>query len=141
MDISDAMFQKRLAFLADIFTYLNELNWKLQVANIRVLLQDNICAFIANLKLWKANIQAGQKVAAFPTMNKLSCTNGVNSIIQSEAIGHFSLIKEFYCYFPCVKQNTPVMALQGTLSEFLLKIYQMNTMKRKGKAYKKSFWT
>ena len=72
-DISDAMFQKKLPFLTNIFTHLNELNRKLQGAGANVLLlRDNISAFIAKLKLWKANIQAGQKVAAFPTMNKLS---------------------------------------------------------------------
>ena len=79
-NISNAMFQKRLAFLADIFTHLNELNRKLQGAGANILLlRDNISAFIAKLKLWKANIQTGQKAAAFPTMNKLSSTNGVNN--------------------------------------------------------------
>ena len=92
---------------------MNELNRKLQGAGANImLLRGNISAFIAKLKLWKANTQAGQKVAAFPTMNKLSFTNGVNSIIQSEAIDHFnSLIEEFYRYFSYVKQDTPMMAL------------------------------
>ena len=108
-DISDAMFQKRLTFLADTFTHLNELNRKLQGAGAKILLlRDNLFAFIAKLKLWK--------VAAFPTMNKLSCTNGVNIVIQSEAIDHFNcLIEEFYHYFPCVEQDTPVMALTRNL--------------------------
>ena len=81
-DISDVICQKGLAFFADIFTHLNELNCKLEGSSTNILLlRDNISAFIAKLKLWKAKIQSGQKATAFPTMNTLSCTNNVNSMI------------------------------------------------------------
>jgi len=34
-------------------------------------------------------------------MNKMNETNGINSIVQSEAVDHFnSLIEEFHHYFP-----------------------------------------
>jgi len=71
-------------------------------------------------------------------MNKMGETNGINSIIQSEDVDHFnSLIEEFHCYFPRVEHNTPMMQ-QGTLPEFMLKIFQMNQMKMK--VFNKSFW-
>ena len=72
-DISDEILQKRLAFLADIFTHSNELNRKLQGAGANISLpRDNIFAFITKLQLWKAKIQFGQKVTAFSSMNTLS---------------------------------------------------------------------
>jgi len=46
-------------------------------------------------------------------MSKMSETNGINSIIQSEAANqHFnSLIEEFHRYFPGVEHDTSIMAL------------------------------
>jgi len=65
------------------------------------------------LKLWKIKIQSGQRVAVFPRMSKMSETNGINNIIQSEAADqHFnSLIEEFHRYFPGVEHDTPILAL------------------------------
>jgi len=112
-DIADVMFQNRLAFLADIFSHLNELNRNLLGVGASMLgLQDKIAAFIAKLKLWKTKIQFGQRVVVFPMMNKMNETNGINSIVQSDAVDHFnSLIEEFYRYFPGVEHDTPMMAL------------------------------
>jgi len=92
------MFQNRLAFLADIFFHFNELNCNLQGVGANILeLRDKIAAFIAKLKLWKTKIQSGQRVAVFPMMNKMNETNGIISIVQSEAVDHFnSLIEEFH---------------------------------------------
>jgi len=65
-----------------------------------------------NLNNWKTKIQSGQRVAVFPMMNKMNETNGINSIVQSEAVDHFnSLIEEFHRYFPGVEHDTPMMAL------------------------------
>ena len=61
-DISDAIFQKRLAFLADMFTHLNELNRKLQGAGANtLLLRDNISAFIAKLNSGKQKYNLARK--------------------------------------------------------------------------------
>jgi len=112
-DIAAVMFQNRLAFLADIFFHLNELNRNLQGVGAKILgLQDKIAAFFAKPKLWETKIQPGQRVAVFPMMNKMSETNGINSIIQSESVDHFnSLLEEFRRYFPGVEHDTPMVAL------------------------------
>ena len=61
-NISDAMFQIRLAFLADMFSHLNILNLKLQGVDINILgLRDKIAAFIAKLKLWKTKCNLDRK--------------------------------------------------------------------------------
>ena len=110
-NISDAMFQIRLAYLADMFSHLNSLNLKLQVVDENILgLRDKIAAVIAKLKLWKTKMQSRQKVESFPMMSKLSETNSSNTIIQDEAVEHLnSLIKEFHRYFPDVECDTPLM--------------------------------
>jgi len=47
-NISDVIFQNRLAFLADTYSHLNELNRKLQDVGANILgLRDKIAAFIA----------------------------------------------------------------------------------------------
>jgi len=44
-------------------------------------------------------------------MNKMSETNGINRITQSEVVDHFnSLIEELHRNFPGVEHDTPVMA-------------------------------
>ena len=110
-NFSDAMFQIRLAYLADLFSHLNSLNLKLQGVDVNILgLRDKIAAFIAKLKLWKTKMQSGQKVESFPMMSKLSETNSSNTIIQDEAVEHLnSLIKELHRYFPDVECDTPLM--------------------------------
>jgi len=61
-NISNVMFQNRLAFLADICSHLNELNRKLQDVGANTLgLRDKIAVFIAKLKLWKTKIQSGRE--------------------------------------------------------------------------------
>ena len=110
--ISDLKFQNRLAFLADMFCHLNELNRKLQGVDSNLLGQrDKIAAFIAKLELWKKKVQTGRSRVAFPTLEKMSETNGISEVVQSDAVDHISrLIKEFHRYFPGFEHNTPVMA-------------------------------
>ena len=69
--ISDLKFQNRLAFLADMFFHLNELNRKLQGVDSNLLGQrDKIAAFIAKLELWKKKVQTGQSGVAFSNVRK-----------------------------------------------------------------------
>ena len=68
------------------------------------------------LELWKKKIQTDRSGVAFPTLEKMSETNGISDIAQSEAVDHISsLIKEFHHYFPNFKHNTPVLAFTRNL--------------------------
>lgn len=111
--ITDNIFQKRLAYLADIFGHLNELNRKLQGVGSNIIVQrDKIAAFIAKLELWKGKIQSGHSVAAFPTLHKMIGMNSICFVIQGDVVEHFDkLISEFHRYFPSIEADTPVMAL------------------------------
>ena len=71
MVISNLKFPNRLAFLADMFCHLNELNCKLPGVDSNLLGQrDKITAFIAKLELWKKKVQTGRSGVAFPTLEK-----------------------------------------------------------------------
>ena len=76
-------------------------------------------------------MQSGQRVAVHPMMNKMSETNGISSITQSEVVDHFnSLIEEFHRCF--------LRVLSPCWTRHLLKIFRMNEIKMK--VFKKSFW-
>ena len=109
--ISDLKFQNRLVFLADMFRHLNELNRKLQDVDSNLRGQrDKIAAFIAKLELWKKKVQTDRRGVALSTLQKMSETNGISDVVQSEVVDHNSkLIKEFHHYFPGFEHNTPVM--------------------------------
>ena len=111
--ITDSIFQKRLAYLADIFGHLNELNRKLQGMDSNIIVQrDKIAAFIAKLELWKGKIQSGGSVASFPTLHKMFGMTGISSVIQSDVVEHLDkLTCEFHRYFPSIEDDTPTMAL------------------------------
>ena len=111
--ITDSIFQKRLAYLADIFNHLNELNRKLQGMDSSIIVQrDKIAAFIAKLELWEGKIQSGRSVAAFPTSHKIIGMNNICSVIQSDVVEHFDkLTCEFHRYFPSIEADIPIMAL------------------------------
>ena len=111
--ITDSIFQKRLAYLADIFGHLNELNCKLQGMDSNIIVQrDKIAAFIAKLELWKGKIQSGGSVASFPTLHKMFGMTGISSVIQSDVVEHLDkLTCEFHWYFPSIEDDTPTMAL------------------------------
>ena len=111
--ITDSIFQKRLAYLADIFGHLNELNRKLQGMDSNIIVQrDKIAAFIAKLELWKGKIQSGGNVASFPTLHKMFGMTGISSVIQSDVVEHLDkLTCEFHRYFPSIEDDTPTMAL------------------------------
>ena len=111
--ITDSIFQKRLAYLADIFGHLNELNRKLQGMDSNIIVQRHkIAAFVAKLELWKGKIQSGRSVAAFPTLHKMIGMNNNCSVIQSDVVEHFDkLTCEFHRYFPSIEADTPAMAL------------------------------
>ena len=120
--IIDSIFQKRLAYLADVFGDLNELNRKLQGMDPNIIVQrDKIASFIAKLELWKGKIQSGRSVAAFPTLHKMIGMNDICSVIQSDVVEHFDkLTYEFYRYFSSIEADTPTMALTRNPFRFLV---------------------
>ena len=109
--VSDEKFQCRLAFLADMFSYLNELNCKLQGADSDIIgHRDKVNAFLSKLELWRGKFETGRSATAFPTLARISKTaGGVSDVLKNEAVIHLNrLLDEFHRYFPDFKDNNRV---------------------------------
>ena len=110
--VADETFQCRLAFLADIFSHLNELNCKLQGADSDIIgHRDKVNAFVSKLELWRGKFETGRSATAFPTLARISKTaGGVSDVLKNEAVIHLNrLLDEFQRYFPDFKDNNPTI--------------------------------
>jgi hypothetical protein len=94
-------FEFSIAYLADIFGLLNELNRKLQGQNKNVLTCcDNINAFKAKLRLWKSRMSR-QNTVSFPLLHSLLADESIPNNLMKSIMEHLtSLIDEFQKYFP-----------------------------------------
>ena len=110
--VSDETFQCRLAFLADMFSHLNELSCKLQGADSDIIgHRDKMNAFVSKLELWRGKFETGRSATAFPTLLRISKTAcGVSDVLKNEAVIHLNrLLDEFQRYFPDFKDNNPTI--------------------------------
>ena len=122
--VSDEAFQCRLAFLADMFSHLNELNRKLQVAGSDIIgHRDKANAFVSKLELWRGKFETGRSATAFPTLARITETaGGISDVLKNEAIIHLNrLLDEFQHYFPDFKSDNPKMEFTRIPSAFFLK--------------------
>ncbi|XP_076069775.1 protein FAM200C-like [Oratosquilla oratoria] len=110
--VSDEVFQCRLAFLADMFSHLNELNRKLQGVDSDIIgHRDKVNAFVSKLELWRGKFETGRSATVFPTLARISETaSGVSDVLKNEVIIHLNrLLDEFQHYFPDFKSDNPMM--------------------------------
>ncbi|XP_042224418.1 protein ZBED8-like, partial [Homarus americanus] len=94
----DETWNKRVAYLADIFDQLNKLNLKLQGRETHVLLfQDNLRAFISKQQNWRQIVNFGN-IAMFEKLcGVMDESEGeLDQFLKDEIAGHLkSLEKEF----------------------------------------------
>ncbi|KAG0725645.1 General transcription factor II-I repeat domain-containing protein 2 [Chionoecetes opilio] len=97
---SNPQWLARLALLTDITTHLNDLNVKLQGKNILVTdLYSHITAFEVKLRLWEAQLAAGQfmhfpRIAACaPDDVDLNTCVGVVTSLREEFASHFTGVR------------------------------------------------
>ena len=110
--VSDETFQCRLAFLADIFSHLNELSCKLQGADSDIIgHRDKVNTFVSKLELRRGKFETGRSTTAFPTLARISKTvGGVSAVLKNEAVIHLNrLLDEFQRYLPDFKDNNPTI--------------------------------
>lgn len=117
----DPYFVVQLAYLVDIFGYLNELNLKLQgsgneklegVNNVFVF-EDKLRAFLCKIDLWISKIEK-KNYQPFQTMKHLADNPDYSSVtdkVQENMLCHLSTLKsEFSRYFPEYSSSeTPVI--------------------------------
>ncbi|XP_068229403.1 protein FAM200A-like [Palaemon carinicauda] len=99
----DEAWNKRVAYLADIFDKLNKLNLKLQGRETHVLLfQDSLQAFVSKLQNWRRKTNLGN-IAMFEKLCGVMDESHIqlDQFLKDEIIEHLqSLEKEVKCYFP-----------------------------------------
>ncbi|KAM9320399.1 zinc finger BED domain-containing protein 5-like [Gastrophryne carolinensis] len=93
---SDAWCAK-LAYLADIFQYLNELNTRMQGQNENLLTStDKMTAFCLKVQLWQQHVQRGN-LEMFPLTEKL---HDDNTAALCEVIGrHLKILEEKLSFY------------------------------------------
>ncbi|XP_076065336.1 zinc finger BED domain-containing protein 5-like [Oratosquilla oratoria] len=104
----DEAWNKRVAYLADIFDQLNKLNLKLQGSETHALLfQDSLRAFVSKLQNWRRKTNLGniimfEKLCGMMDESQLQ----LDQFLKDEITGHFqSLKKGVECYFPELSQE------------------------------------
>ena len=100
--LNDKNWCKQLAYLADIFGHLNELNLKLQGTELNLItFKDTLRGFIAKLQNWRRKVDLGN-IAIFENVSDLH-GSGIDPAeqLKSEISHHLhALEEELNCYFP-----------------------------------------
>ena len=105
-------FVSRLAYLADIFEALNELNRKLQGRDTYIISHtDNINAFISKIKLWSRKIIDGN-TCSLHRLTDVLCNEPFPTELQRDIKEHLDCLgKEFTKYFPGINTEDALIAM------------------------------
>ena len=105
-------FVSHLAYLADIFEALNELNRKLQGRDTNIISHsDNINAFISKIKLWSGKIRDGN-TCSFHRLTDVLCNEPICAELQRDIMEHLDCLgEEFNKYFPGVNTGDALFGM------------------------------
>ena len=99
----DDVWLSKLAYLADVFRFLNELNISLQGATVDIFqVSDKINSAVRKLQLRLVDIEKNN-LAAFPLLCEFISENDlhIDNQLKSDIAQHCRrLIEKFYFYFP-----------------------------------------
>ena len=99
----DDVWLSKLAYLADVFRFVNELNISLQGATVGIFqVSDKINGTVRKLQLRLGDIEKNN-LAAFPLLCEFISENGlhIDSQLKSDIAQHYrQLIEKFHLYFP-----------------------------------------
>ena len=114
-------FVAQMAYLADIFENLNELNKKLQGQRSNVIMHtDAINAFMAKLQLWGKQMKKGN-TAFFQRLSDILGEKDIKDPLKEEIITHLDhLGDEFKRYFPGI--NTEDISMRLTRNPFICQV-------------------
>nr|XP_033497741.1 SCAN domain-containing protein 3-like [Epinephelus lanceolatus] len=104
----DAEWVARLAYLADVFTKLNELNLSLQGKEPHILkMYDKVIGFTKKLKLWEKKCDEGD-VSCFPLLDShLATTDVARGPVVKLVQAHLSkLCTDFSQYFQDIEEKS-----------------------------------
>ncbi|CAG9837657.1 unnamed protein product [Diabrotica balteata] len=120
----DDTFQWRLAYLADIFDALNELNLKLQGSNGTIISNyDYIQGFISKLQLWNQKISS-ENVMSFSRLFEAIKNNILDANLKADIKTHLQALKdEFRRYYGDINSESPIW--RRTRNPFVLDVFQL----------------
>lgn len=113
-------FEARLAYLADIFESLNELNKKMQGTGSNIIMHNDIInAFMAKLQLFANRARNGNFIS-FQRLNDI-IGDAKGLMLKQDVIDHLETLQnEFKRYFPGV--DTANISMQLTRNPFLCQV-------------------
>ncbi|XP_068993482.1 zinc finger BED domain-containing protein 5-like [Neodiprion pinetum] len=102
-------FQCKLAYLADIFDTLNQLNLKLQGQNGTLISNyDYIQGFISKLQLWDQKVSA-ENLLCFSRLYEAIKNKTLDEDLKIEIITHLqTLVSEFQHYYRDINSESPI---------------------------------
>ena len=102
-------FSTYLAYLADTFEALNQLNKKLQGSGINIIIHSNaINAFVVKLNLWRQRAK-NNNFASFHRLTEIT-GDDFNKNLKEDIISHLrNLQDEFERYFPEISTGSILM--------------------------------
>uniref|UniRef100_K7FJM3 Zinc finger BED-type containing 5 n=1 Tax=Pelodiscus sinensis TaxID=13735 RepID=K7FJM3_PELSI len=106
--LTDFLWLSRAAYLADIFTKLNEVNLSLQGKNVNIFnAKDKILSLSRKLQFWISSVERND-VDCLPTLNDFLEENGykLDEDIRSDIADHLhDLYTNIIKYFPNINDN------------------------------------
>ena len=105
-------FVSHLAYLADIFEVLNELNRKLEGRDMNIISHtDYINAFISKINLWSRKITDGN-TRSFHRLTDVLSFELFSAELQRDIMEHLDCLgKEFTKYFPGINTEDALIAM------------------------------
>lgn len=108
--LEDDMWNKRLAYLVDIFEQLNKVNLQMQGRGDNLIkFLDTLKAFVNKVKNWKRKIEINN-FAMFEELSSIFTTDSATSMLpdelKNEIFQHLTALEnEFVRYFPELNEN------------------------------------
>ncbi|XP_068991500.1 zinc finger BED domain-containing protein 5-like [Neodiprion pinetum] len=117
-------FQCKLAYLADIFDTLNQLNLKLQGQNgTSISNYDHIQGFISKLQLWDQKVSA-ENLLCFSRLYEAIKNKKLDEDLKIEIITHLqTLVSEFQHYYRDINSESPIWHM--TRNPFVVDVLQL----------------
>ena len=124
----DDVWLSKLAYLADIFRFLNELNLSLQGATVDIFqVSDKINSTVRKLQLRLVDIEKNN-LAAFLLLCEFISENDlhIDNQLKSDSAQHCrQLIEKFHFYFPKIVKNLIGFVFHFQLLSIFLMIFQL----------------
>ncbi len=101
-ELDSLQTRRQIAYLADVFELLNQLNLSLQGPDVSIIRgQEKLASFLEKLTLWKSRVENGN-FANFATLDSLELDVQEADTIKDDIVHHLTILQgSFDRYFGC----------------------------------------